>query len=83
MIISMKSVRERVAEFLRVIRVLGGKTQSEMSVKLGVSLSTYNAIEQAKQDFKVSLLDKMQEALSVDAAEILTYMKDVPTLKDF
>ena len=73
----MKTTRQRVADFLRIMRAMSCATQERMAQHLDVSLSTYNAIEQGNQDFKVSFLDKIATFTNTDITTILAIKHDL------
>lgn len=73
----MKIVRERTANFLRILRAMSCMTQEQMAKRLDISPSTYNAIEQGNQDFKVSFLDKLQTLANTDVTTILAIKENL------
>ena len=63
-------VRMRVSRFLKIFRVTNDLTQRELAERLGMSISAYNAAEQGISDYRISLLEKIEEILKVDIEDV-------------
>lgn len=55
---------------LKVFRIKSGLTQAEFAAKIGVSLSTYNAVESGKRPCSNRFMDKLQTAFDIPDREM-------------
>ena len=63
---------KQVAERIRDLRSIVGKTPEEMAKALDVSLSDYKRAEEGKTDFSFTFLFKCAEVFSIDVSDLIS-----------
>ncbi|MDR1939792.1 MAG: AMP-binding protein [Clostridiales bacterium] len=63
---------KQVAEMIKELRNITGKTQEEMAALTGVSLGEYASAEEGKTDFSFTFLNKCAEAFSIDISVLIS-----------
>lgn len=72
---------KQIAERLRALRGVLGKTEEQLAQEAGVSLTEYQRCERGESDFSFTFLHKCARALGVDITELLT--GDMPRLTTY
>ncbi|MGW1440589.1 helix-turn-helix domain-containing protein [Streptomyces griseus] len=62
----VRARRLQIADNIRSARIYTGYTQEEASIRAGISLDTYNRIEQGHSSPKVDTLIKIADAIGVE-----------------
>ncbi len=63
---------QQIAERIRGLRLVVGKTQQEMADEIGVSLSDYLKAEDGEMDFAFTFLYRCAGALGIDVSELIS-----------
>ncbi|MDR2091473.1 MAG: AMP-binding protein [Clostridiales bacterium] len=63
---------KQVAERIKDLRIITGKTPEEMAAATDVSLSDYTAAESGKTDFSFTFLFKCAEAFNIDVSDLIS-----------
>ncbi|WP_424918856.1 helix-turn-helix domain-containing protein [Streptomyces sp. wa1064] len=62
----VRARRLQIAENIRAARLYTGYTQEEASIRAGISLDTYNRIEQGHASPKLDTLIRISDAIGVE-----------------
>ena len=65
----------RISQRLKQYRLEHNLTQLEMSKVLGVSITTYNALESGKTNVNTDTVDKISKLLAIDVTSVRKNLK--------
>lgn len=63
-------MKKRISERLKQYRLDHNLTQLEMCESLGISIVTYNALENGKTNINTNTVDKLSQLLELDVKKV-------------
>ena len=72
-------LRQRIAANIRHLRREKGWSQEELAARAGIHRTYMGAVERSEKSISADVLEKLGEALEVDAAVLLTQAKITDT----